>query len=72
VFVLTKGKDGKTTRAQLRLVSTGPVLGDEIVILDGVAEGERVAASGSFKLRDGALVVVADTASAPAKSAAAK
>jgi len=31
-------------------------VGDEIVILDGLAVGEQVAAFGSFKLRDGALV----------------
>jgi membrane fusion protein (multidrug efflux system) len=59
VFVLASGDDGRT-RAQLRQVRAGPVLGDEIVILDGLAEGERVAASGSFKLREAALVTVAD------------
>jgi len=42
-------------------VKTGPVLGDEIVVTEGLAVGERVAASGSFKLRDAALVAVADT-----------
>ena len=63
VFVLGLAKDGKT-RAQLRLVKTGPVFADEIVIVDGLAAGERVAASGSFKLRDAALVAVADTAAA--------
>jgi len=63
VFVIAPAKDGKT-RAQLRLVSTGPVIGDEIVIVDGLSAGERVAASGSFKLRDAALVAVADTAGA--------
>src|SRR5687768_8628444 len=61
VFVIAAAKDGKT-RAQLRLVTSGPVLGDEIVIVDGLAAGERVAASGSFKLRDAALVAVADPA----------
>ena len=59
VFVLSATDDGKT-RAQLRRVSSGPVLGDEIVILDGLTPGERVAASGSFKLRDAVLVAVAD------------
>jgi membrane fusion protein (multidrug efflux system) len=61
VFVIGAAKDGKT-RAQLRLVETGPVIGDEIVIVSGLATGERVAASGSFKLRDAALVAVADSA----------
>jgi membrane fusion protein (multidrug efflux system) len=61
VFVLAPSKDGKT-RAQLRLVKAGPVLGDEIVVVDGLTAGERVAASGSFKLRDAALVAVAEPA----------
>ena len=64
VFVIAAAKDGRT-RAQLRLVKTGPVLGDEIVIVDGLAAGERVAASGSFKLRDAALVAVSDPAAQP-------
>jgi membrane fusion protein (multidrug efflux system) len=59
VFVIANGKDGRP-RAQLRQVSAGPVLGDEIVILDGLALGEQVAASGSFKLRESALVSIAN------------
>ena len=59
VFVIAAAKDGKS-RAQLRLVTAGPVLGDEIVIVDGLAAGERVAASGSFKLRDAVLVAIAE------------
>jgi len=39
-------------------VRSGPMLGDEIVILDGLTAGEQVAASGSFKLREGVLVAV--------------
>jgi membrane fusion protein (multidrug efflux system) len=34
------------------------MLGDEIVIRAGLAAGERVATSGSFKLREGVLVMV--------------
>ena len=64
VFVLASAKDGKT-RAQLRLVRSGPVLGDEIVIVGGLAAGERVAASGSFKLRDASLVAVSTPAAQP-------
>jgi membrane fusion protein (multidrug efflux system) len=66
VFVIAAAKDGKT-RAQLRLVTAGPVLGDEVVIVDGVAAGERVAASGSFKLRDAALIAVANPAASQSK-----
>ncbi len=65
LFVLAPDKDGKT-RAQLRQVQSGPMLGDEVVIHAGLDAGERVAASGSFKLREAALVRVA--AEAPADS----
>jgi membrane fusion protein, multidrug efflux system len=58
VFVLADDEHGRT-RARLRPVSAGPVLGDEIVVLDGLAVGEQVAASGSFKLREAALVTIA-------------
>jgi membrane fusion protein (multidrug efflux system) len=57
VFVIGPAKDGKP-RAQLRSVESGPVLGDYIVILKGLAPGERVATSGSFKLREGVLVKI--------------
>ena len=57
VFVLAADSAGKT-RAHLRPVQSGPVLGDEVVILAGLAAGERVAASGSFKLREAVLVNV--------------
>jgi membrane fusion protein (multidrug efflux system) len=71
VFVIAPAKDGKT-RAQLRLVTSGPVLGDEIVIVDGLAAGERVAASGSFKLRDAVLVAVAEPAASQPKRVSAR
>jgi membrane fusion protein (multidrug efflux system) len=57
VFVLAQGDDGKT-RAHTRPVRAGTVLGDEVVIEDGLAAGEQVAISGSFKLRDAALVAI--------------
>jgi len=71
VFVIAPAKDGKT-RAQLRLVTSGPVLGDEIVIVGGLAAGERVAASGSFKLRDAVLVAVAEPAASQPKRVSAR
>ncbi len=58
VFVIEPGTDGKP-RAHVRRVESGAMLGDEIVIHAGLSEGERVAASGSFKLRDGVLVASA-------------
>ncbi len=58
VFVIAPDKDGKT-RAHLRQVESGTMLGDEVVIHAGLSAGERVAASGSFKLRDAMLVAIA-------------
>jgi membrane fusion protein (multidrug efflux system) len=65
LFVLATDKEGKT-RASLRQVQSGAMLGDEIVIHGGLAAGEQVAASGSFKLRDGVLVAVAGGAASGA------
>ena len=58
VFVIEPDQEGKT-RAHVRRVESGAMLGDEIVILAGLSAGEQVAASGSFKLREGVLVAVA-------------
>ncbi|MBC8073098.1 MAG: efflux RND transporter periplasmic adaptor subunit, partial [Deltaproteobacteria bacterium] len=62
VFVVEADGDGHP-RARLRAVESGTMLVDRVVILAGVAVGEQVAASGSFKLRDGVRVAAtrADT-----------
>lgn len=65
VFVLLEGEDGKT-RAHVRQVRVDAMTGDEVVIASGLSAGERVAASGSFKLREAAAVVVANPAEAVA------
>lgn len=57
VFVLAH-EAGGTARARLRSVETGPLLGDQVVIRRGLAHGELVAASGSFKLQDATLVAI--------------
>ena len=57
VFVVAQGED-ESLRAHVRAVESGTVLGDEVVIESGLEAGEQVAASGSFKLREGALVAV--------------
>jgi len=57
VFVLATAKDGKL-RASARIVRSGAVMGDSVIILQGLKAGEQVATSGSFKLREGVLVVV--------------
>jgi membrane fusion protein, multidrug efflux system len=58
VFVLDRDENGHA-RARIRAVESGPLLGDDVVIRRGLAAGELVAASGSFKLYDSALVAVA-------------
>jgi membrane fusion protein, multidrug efflux system len=63
VFVIAPDKDGKT-RARLRPVESGAMLGDEVVIHSGLTTGEQVAASGSFKLRDAILVAITGSANA--------
>lgn len=59
VFVILSDKDGRN-RVHTRRVESGPMFGDEIVIHTGLEAGERIAAVGSFKLRDGVLVAVAE------------
>jgi membrane fusion protein (multidrug efflux system) len=66
VFILQPDDKGNL-RAHVRRVRAGTVLGDEVVIESGVTAGERVAASGSFKLRESVLVAVADPAAAAKK-----
>lgn len=58
VFVLTADPEGRL-RAHERRVFSGTVLGDDVVIEHGLELGERVATTGSFKLREGVLVQVA-------------
>ena len=59
--MIAPDKDGKS-RAYLRQVQSGPMIGDAVVLHAGLSAGEQVAASGSFKLRDGALVAIAGEA----------
>jgi membrane fusion protein (multidrug efflux system) len=61
VYVLAKDPQG-ALRARQRPVVGGPSLGDEVIVREGLQVGELVAAEGSFKLREGALVQVAGTA----------
>ncbi len=68
VFVLVEDEDGKL-RAKARRVAIGTVLGDAVVIREGIAAGEQVAASGSFKLRNAVLVAIDDRALASTAAA---
>ena len=58
VFVLREAEEGAPAaeRAEQRTVTLGPQRGGLVVIASGLRPGERVAADGAFKLRDGALV----------------
>lgn len=53
-------------RAHERKVDSGPVLGETVIVLSGVEVGQRLAASGAFKLREG--VKIEALAPAPAAS----
>lgn len=61
VFVVAADEHGKL-RARTRPVTGGAMLGEEVLVLEGLAAGEQIAASGSFKLREGVLVGAAGAA----------
>ena len=56
------GPDGKPPKiARQQFVRVGESRGDFVAILDGVTKGQEVVTAGSFKLRNGAGVVVNNT-----------
>jgi RND family efflux transporter MFP subunit len=61
VFVLAKDGQGKE-RATLRPVKVAALEGEEVFLVDGLKAGERIATTGSFKLREGVLVAEAPAA----------
>jgi membrane fusion protein (multidrug efflux system) len=67
VFVLTDAIDGP--HAHVRPVHSGTTLGDDVVVLDGLAAGERVAASGSFKLYESVRVAITGDDATPVTTA---
>ena len=71
VFVIAADTNGKS-RAHLRPVQSGPMVGEEVLILGGLTAGEQVATSGSFKLREAVLVAVADSSQQAAGAEGAK
>lgn len=71
VFVLAADAD-RALRARLRPVTVAGMAGDEVLIAQGIEPGEQVATSGSFKLRDAALVAVAAPVAATAGVAVSK
>jgi len=65
-YVYLLAEEQGQLRARQRIVRTGPVQGSDIAITEGLAEGDLIAAAGSFKLREGILVNID---SPPAQSA---
>jgi membrane fusion protein (multidrug efflux system) len=64
VFVVVPGDKPGSLKASQRFIKTGPNIGGDVIILDGLKDGEKVAADGSFKLREGVTVVAGPTAPA--------
>lgn len=69
VFVIVPGKTPEELRAKQRFIKLGAAIGDSVIVLDGLKPGEQIAATGSFKLHDGALVMKAEPKTASATSA---
>ena len=76
VYVVTPDKEGKGLRAHQRFVKLGATVDGGVVVESGLSVGEQVASTGSFKLREGVLVMEAPAggagggapAAAPAKA----
>jgi membrane fusion protein (multidrug efflux system) len=59
VFVVgPDAKDPTAMRAHQKFVTLGPTIGEDVIVLDGLKPGEKIAAAGSFKLRDGVKVML--------------
>ena len=75
VFVIgpsnVKGDPPGKLRASQRFVKLGPAVSDQVIVLDGLKPGEKVATSGSFKLIDGETVMPPDPPVPAAPAAAA-
>ena len=65
VYVVATDEQGNL-RAQSRIVRSGSMVGDDVLIYEGLKPGEQVAASGSFKLFDGIRVANAAPPQQPA------
>jgi RND family efflux transporter MFP subunit len=53
-FVVEDGDDGPVARQ--RTLRLGPIVGNDYVVLDGLAPGDRLVVSGIQKIRDGAAI----------------
>ncbi|MCK6478014.1 MAG: efflux RND transporter periplasmic adaptor subunit [Phycisphaerales bacterium] len=62
LFIVLPGEKPGELRARQRFVRLGPSLGQQVIVAEGIKPGERVAAEGSFKLRENSLVMPAGAA----------
>jgi len=71
VFALGKGGEGagEAPVARQKFVRLGEKRGDLVAVVSGLSAGETVVASGAFKLRNGAKVVVKNDLALPAEAA---
>jgi membrane fusion protein (multidrug efflux system) len=64
VYLVTEetGADGKTKlTAKQTVVQTGQTRGDQVAILSGVKEGDRVVSAGQMKLQNGVAITINNT-----------
>jgi membrane fusion protein, multidrug efflux system len=57
VFLAQK-KDGKNLIAQQSFVTLGPTRGDQVAVIDGIKQGDRVVTSGQLKLSNGTQLII--------------
>lgn len=57
VFMAVPGEKPEELRARQRFVKLGPIIGEDVIVNDGVKVGDRLASIGSFKLRENALLM---------------
>ena len=73
VYVLEKKKDEKTQQESVSLrqqfIRTGETRGDFVAVTEGLKQGDEVASTGVFKLRNGMNVVVDNTLAPKAEEA---
>jgi membrane fusion protein (multidrug efflux system) len=69
VFMAVAGEQPNELRARQRFVKLGPIIGEDVIVTDGVAVGDRLASIGSFKLRENALLIPITDQGAPAGAA---
>ncbi|MBL9149182.1 MAG: efflux RND transporter periplasmic adaptor subunit [Phycisphaerae bacterium] len=65
-LVVPDPNDPKGFRAKQTFVKLGASVGDDVIVLEGLKSGDKIAALGSFKLRDGAKVSIVPPAGAAA------